>query len=109
MRLLIIFIIISVAVEFPIFHMRIVYFSAKLFRDDDPKKADAICRILSGYFDLIPMEYTGTHHHRNSWAYINWLQTKDLIIVPSSVSFHNIKKYFCELYYRRNRNPSVRQ
>lgn len=51
--------------------------------DYDPVIADKIYGILSDFFQVERLQYSGTHHHKNSWAYINWLQTRDIIIVPS--------------------------
>ena len=51
--------------------------------DYDPVMAEKMYGILSEHFDVVRLEYSGTKHHEHSWAYINYLQTKDLIIVPT--------------------------
>jgi len=43
-----------------------------------------------GFFDVldsydiepIPLEFEVEHEHKNNWAYLNFLQTKDLIMLP---------------------------
>ena len=40
--------------------------------------------ILQRHFDVIPMKYTTRPRNRQlTWAYINFLQTKNLIVVPA--------------------------
>lgn len=52
------------------------------YRDFDSKIADEIIRRLSQCFDVVELNYTSTLFHNNTWAYINFLQTDNIIIIP---------------------------
>jgi len=51
--------------------------------DFDPKMAEQMRSILAEHFEVLRLSYSGEKHHENSWAYINWIQTRNVIIVPS--------------------------
>lgn len=53
------------------------------YRDFDPEMADRMYGILSEHFDVVRLKYEGAKHHEHSWAYINFLQTRDIVIVPT--------------------------
>jgi agmatine/peptidylarginine deiminase len=47
----------------------------------DKKRADGMRSVLSEYFDIIDLNLS-RYDKKYSWAYINMLQTRDVIIVP---------------------------
>lgn len=52
------------------------------YKDFDSELADNMRNRLSKKFDVVELEYTSKKVHPNSWAYINFLQTKQVIILP---------------------------
>jgi len=52
------------------------------YEDYDPKLAKEIERRLEKKFDVIHLRYKSKRKHMRSWAYINFLQTEHLIMVP---------------------------
>ena len=50
----------------------------------DPKMAARFRNILKAHFKVVhELNYNVEHLSENSWAYINWLQTDKVIILPS--------------------------
>ena len=52
------------------------------YADFDPKMAEEIEKRLEKKFDVIRLQYKVKRRHMRSWAYINFLQTERLIMVP---------------------------
>ena len=53
------------------------------YHDFDGKKADGFLQILSKHFEVQTLEYNTPEPHKNSWAYINFLQTNKAIFIPA--------------------------
>ena len=53
------------------------------YRDFDPAIADEMLRRLSARFRVIELRYDVPEHHPDSWAYINYLQTSRVILLPA--------------------------
>lgn len=51
--------------------------------DIDAKLADEMCESLSRRFTVHTLKYDVETPHRNNWAYINFLQTEQVILVPA--------------------------
>lgn len=52
------------------------------YDDFDKTFAQAYLRILEKYFEVIILKYNVKKHHKYSWAYINYLQVGNLVLVP---------------------------
>ena len=52
------------------------------YDDLDKTFAQAFLRILEKYFEVIPLKYNAKRQHARSWAYINYLQVDNLVLVP---------------------------
>lgn len=52
------------------------------YEDFDPKLAKEMEKRLAKKFDVIHLHYKSRRKHQRSWAYINFLQTERLIMVP---------------------------
>ena len=52
------------------------------YDDLDKTFAQAFLRILEKYFEVIPLKYNVKRQHARSWAYINYLQVDNLVLVP---------------------------
>ena len=52
------------------------------YGDFDKTFAQAFLRILEKHFEVIPLKYNVKRQHARSWAYINYLQVDNLVIVP---------------------------
>ena len=52
------------------------------YKDFDTVLYRKIYKILSSHFNVIELNYTAKKVNKNSWAYINFLQTRNLILVP---------------------------
>ena len=52
------------------------------YADFDAAKANKILKILEKYVEVIPLMYKVKRKHERSWAYINFLQIGNLILVP---------------------------
>ena len=52
------------------------------YDDLDKTFAQAFLRILEKYFEVIPLKYNVKRQHGRSWAYINYLQVDNLVLVP---------------------------
>ena len=52
------------------------------YDDLDKTFAQAFLRILEKHFEVIPLKYNVKRQHARSWAYINYLQVDNLVIVP---------------------------
>lgn len=50
--------------------------------DFDAKKANQFLKILEKYVEVIPLMYNVKRKHERSWAYINFLQIGNLVLVP---------------------------
>ncbi len=70
------------------------------YNDFDEKIADEMKNRLSKRFDIKELHYSSSKKNLNSWAYINFLQTKQLIILPSlnieedAEAISQFKKFF---------------
>lgn len=53
------------------------------YYDFDPASADKIANQLSKKFNVHTLSYNTSRPHRHSWAYINYLQTSQLIVIPA--------------------------
>lgn len=52
------------------------------YADSDADMAHKFTRILDKHFEVIHLEYNVKRKHRRSWAYINYLQIGNLVLVP---------------------------
>jgi len=52
------------------------------YGDFDKSFAQDFLRILEKHFEVIPLKYNVKRQHARSWAYINYLQVANLVIVP---------------------------
>jgi agmatine/peptidylarginine deiminase len=52
------------------------------YDDIDKTFAQAFLRILEKHFEVIPLKYNVKRQHARSWAYINYLQVDNLVLVP---------------------------
>ena len=52
------------------------------YADLDKSFAQAFLRILEKHFEVIPLKYNVKRQHARSWAYINYLQVDNLVLVP---------------------------
>ena len=52
------------------------------YDDFDKTFAQAFLRILEKHFEVIPLKYNVKRQHARSWAYINYLQVDNLVLVP---------------------------
>ena len=52
------------------------------YDDLDKTFAQAFLRILEKHFEVIPLKYNVKRQHARSWAYINYLQVGNLVLVP---------------------------
>ena len=52
------------------------------YADFDAAKANMILRLLGKYVEVIPLMYNVKRKHERSWAYINFLQIGNLVLVP---------------------------
>lgn len=52
------------------------------YKDFDEKMADEMKNRLSKRFEVKELHYSTSRKNPNNWAYINFLQTKQLIIIP---------------------------
>lgn len=52
------------------------------YSDSDADMARKFTRILDKHFEVIHLEYNVKRKHRRSWAYINYLQIGNLVLVP---------------------------
>lgn len=52
------------------------------YGDFDKSFAQAFLRILEKHFEVIPLKYNVKRQHARSWAYINYLQVDNLMLVP---------------------------
>lgn len=52
------------------------------YADSDADMAHKFTRILDKHFEVIRLEYNVKRKHRRSWAYINYLQIGNLVLVP---------------------------
>lgn len=52
------------------------------YADSDTDMAHKFTRILDKHFEVIHLEYNVKRKHRRSWAYINYLQIGNLVLVP---------------------------
>ena len=52
------------------------------YDDLDKTFAQTFLRILEKYFEVIPLKYNVKRQHARSWAYINYLQVDNLVLVP---------------------------
>ena len=52
------------------------------YDDLDKTFAQAFLRILEKHFEVIPLKYNVKRQHARSWAYINYLQVDNLVLVP---------------------------
>ena len=52
------------------------------YGDLDKTFAQAFLRILEKHFEVIPLKYNVKRQHARSWAYINYLQVDNLVLVP---------------------------
>ena len=52
------------------------------YDDLDKTFAQAFLRILEKHFEVIPLKYNLKRQHARSWAYINYLQVDNLVLVP---------------------------
>ena len=52
------------------------------YDDLDKTFAQAFLRILEKHFEVIPLKYNAKRQHARSWAYINYLQVDNLVLVP---------------------------
>ncbi|MEE3485135.1 MAG: agmatine deiminase family protein [Bacteroidales bacterium] len=52
------------------------------YADSDADMARKFTRILDKHFEVIHLEYNVKRKHRRSWAYINYLQIGNLVLVP---------------------------
>lgn len=52
------------------------------YKDFDEKTADEMKNRLSEKFDVKELHYSSSKKNPNSWAYINFLQTRQVIVVP---------------------------
>lgn len=72
------------------------------YKDFDPKIATEIKHRLSAKYEVFELKYTSLITNRNSWAYINFLQTEQIIILPKfdipedKQAFDQMTEYFPE-------------
>ena len=52
------------------------------YDDLDKTFAQAFLQILEKHFEVIPLKYNVKRQHARSWAYINYLQVDNLVLVP---------------------------
>lgn len=52
------------------------------YADFDAAKANKILKLLEKYVEVIPLMYNVKRKHERSWAYINFLQIGNLVLVP---------------------------
>lgn len=52
------------------------------YHDFDPKRASLYLKILKQHFNVIILNYDVKRKNKNSWAYINFLQTGRLALIP---------------------------
>ncbi len=52
------------------------------YSDSDADMARKFTKILDKHFEVIHLEYNVKRKHRRSWAYINYLQIGNLVLVP---------------------------
>ncbi|MBR4219349.1 MAG: agmatine deiminase family protein [Bacteroidales bacterium] len=52
------------------------------YADFDTKMSHCFIDILEKYFEVIPLKYNVKRKHQRSWAYINFLQVGNLVLVP---------------------------
>ena len=52
------------------------------YADSDADMARKFTRLLDKHFEVIRLEYNVKRKHRRSWAYINFLQIGNLVLVP---------------------------
>ena len=52
------------------------------YDDFDNVMACKFRRVLDKYFDVVPLHYDVKRLHKRSWAYINFLQVGNLVVVP---------------------------
>ncbi len=52
------------------------------YDDLDKTFAQAFLRILEKHFEVIPLKYNVKRQHARSWAYINYSQVDNLVLVP---------------------------
>lgn len=52
------------------------------YADFDATLAKEYQRILENHFEVIPLKYNVKQKHKHSWAYINYLQVGNLVLVP---------------------------
>ena len=52
------------------------------YADFDAAKANKILKLLEKYVEVIPLVYNVKRKHERSWAYINFLQIGNLVLVP---------------------------
>ncbi len=70
------------------------------YKDYDPLMHERFCNVLSRHFQVKELGYTQANHKDSSWAYINFLQTERVIILPQlgiakdAEAFAQISSYF---------------
>ena len=52
------------------------------YPDFDPAKAHQFIKCVEKYVEVIPLVYNVKRKHERSWAYINFLQIGNLVLVP---------------------------
>ena len=52
------------------------------YADFDPFLARSMRKVLEKHFEVIPLSYPVKRKHKRSWAYINYMQIGQLVIVP---------------------------
>lgn len=52
------------------------------YADFDSAMARSMRKVLEKHFEVIPLSYPVKRKHRRSWAYINYMQIGQLVIVP---------------------------
>ena len=52
------------------------------YADFDPSMARSMRKVLEKHFEVIPLSYPVKRKHKRSWAYINYMQIGQLVIVP---------------------------
>jgi len=52
------------------------------YADFDPDMTHHFTKLLEKHFEVIPLKYTVKRRHQRSWAYINFLQVGNLVLVP---------------------------
>lgn len=52
------------------------------YRDYDPQMHERFAEILSKHFEVKELSYTQPNPNDSSWAYINYIQTERVIIIP---------------------------